>query len=383
MGHHLSRSRRISTARGPAELRGQVLDAGLCTACGMCLGLCPYIEEKDETVAFLSDCKAAQGRCWAVCPRTETDLDSLRDFFLPSLPDDYVLGRHRSVWMAQATQTSLRRRGQYGATVSALAVFGLETGRLDAALLSAWAKDPSRPLLPKPVLARSRREVLDAAGSKYTGCPSLSRLDQAVRDEAERLLVVGRPCQIVALRKRTLLADDSFPRNHVALAIGLFCMWSVPYKSLRSLVEPALDGKPPERVDIPKGQFVVAAAGKVHAFSHDAVRDMARPACRLCCDFTSELADLSVGSTEWKDEWNTLIVRSERGARFLEAAEAAGAVRLRPLPAERLRILREAAYNKKRRALGEIAASPEPSYLKISRTERDFFRPERLPEPGE
>mgnify|MGYP000347910183 CR=1 FL=1 len=349
----------------------------------MCLGLCPYIEEKDETVAFLSDCKAAQGRCWAVCPRTETDLDSLRDLFLPSLSDDYVLGRHRSVWMAQATQASLRRRGQYGATVSALAVFGLETGRLDAALLSAWAKDPSRPLLSKPVLARSRREVLDAAGSKYTGCPTLSRLDQAVRDEAERLLVVGRPCQIVALRKRTLLEDDSFPRNRVALAIGLFCMWSVPYKSLRSLVEPALDGKPPERVDIPKGQFVVAAGGRVHAFSHDAVRDLARPACRLCCDFTSELADLSVGSTEWKDEWNTLIIRSERGARFLEAAEAAGAVRLRPFPAERLRILREAAYNKKRRALREIAASPDNSYLKISRRERDFFRPDRLPEPAE
>lgn len=383
MGRHLSRSKRVPTARGPTELRTQVLDAGLCTVCGMCLGLCPYIEEKDETVAFLSDCKAAQGRCWAVCPRTETDLELLRDRFLPSFPDDYVLGRHRSVWIAQAAQTSLRRRGQYGGTVSALAVFGLQTGRLDAALLSAWAKDPSRPLLPEPVLVRSRRQVLEAAGSKYSGCPTLSRLDQAVREEAKRLLVVGRPCQIVALRKRMFLQDDSFPRNRVALAVGLFCMWSVPYKNLRSLVETVLDGKPPERVDVPRGRFVVTAGGKVHAFPHDAVRDMARAACRLCCDFTSELADLSVGSTEWKDDWNTLIVRSERGARFLEAAQRAGAVRLRPFPAERLRILREAAYNKKRRALREIAAGPDDSYLKVSRTERDFFRPERLPEPEE
>lgn len=350
----------------------------------MCLGLCPHIEEKEETVAFLSDCKAARGRCWTVCPRTETDLRSLRDRFLPSLPEDYVLGRHRSVWLAQAGQTSVRRRGQYGATVSALAIFGLETGRLDAALLAGWANDPSRPLLPRPVVARSRREVLEAAGSKYTGCPTLSRLDDAVRREAKRLLVVGRPCQMVALRKRTLIEDESFPRERIALAIGLFCMWAVPYKSLRSLVEPALDGRPPERIDIPQGRFIVTAGGKVRAFSHDAVRDMARPACRLCCDFTAEFADLSVGSTEWKEDWNTLIVRSEPGIRFVEAAEAAGAVRLRPFPAERLRMLREAAYNKKRRALGELAASPGKAYLKIARAERDFFRPQRLPEePGE
>lgn len=383
MGQRPSRERGILAARGPAELRSQVLNGGLCTTCGMCIGLCPYIEEKDETVAFLSDCKAAQGRCWAVCPRTETDLDALRDRFLPSLPDDYVLGRHRSVWLAQAGQASLRRRGQYGATVSALAVFGLETGRLDAALLASWANDPSRPLLPRPALARSRLEVLDAAGSKYTGCPTLRRLDEAVRQQAERLLVVGRPCQIVALRKRTLIEDDSFPRERVALAIGLFCMWSVPYKSLRTLLEPTLRGRHLERIDIPQGRFLVAAGGKVRAFSHDVVRDMARPACRTCCDFTAELADLSVGSTEWKDDWNTLIVRSERGARFAEAAEAAGAVRLRPFPSERLRILREAAYNKKRRALDELAASPGKAYLRISRAERDFFRPQSLPEPGE
>jgi len=72
----------------------------------MCLGLCPYLDEMGEHVAFLSDCTAPQGRCYAVCPRTETDLDSLRDSCLPSVPGDYVLGPHRTVWMARARKAS-------------------------------------------------------------------------------------------------------------------------------------------------------------------------------------------------------------------------------------------------------------------------------------
>ncbi len=92
--------------KGPKDLRKEVLDAGLCTGCGMCLGLCPYLEEMGENVAFISDCRGDQGRCYAVCPRTDTDLDALRRLTIPDRQTDFVLGPYESVWMARAKEPS-------------------------------------------------------------------------------------------------------------------------------------------------------------------------------------------------------------------------------------------------------------------------------------
>lgn len=347
----------------------------------MCLGLCPYLDEMGEHVAFLSDCTAPQGRCYAVCPRTETDLDSLRDSCLPSVPGDYVLGPHRTVWMARARKASVRKRGQYGATVTALALFGLETGRSDGALLTGWSSDPAEPFLARPKIARSAQEILEAAGSKYTACPTLRILDQALREEARKLLVVGRPCQILALRKRMTLEDPAFPKERIALAVGLFCMWSVPYRSFRGLLEPMLKGKRLKRIDIPKGRLlVVDGEAAVHELPHESIRSLARNACQTCYDFTAELADLSVGSTEWKEDWNTLIVRSEAGQAFVEAASGEGWIQVKPLPPDRLRILREAAFSRKKRVLEALGQLQEKApYLKLPLAEWEFFKQATLP----
>ena len=363
--------------KGPKELREEVLDAGLCTVCGMCLGLCPYLGEMEENVAFLSDCRGEQGRCYAVCPRTATDLDELRRRYIPDTPSDFVLGPHRSVWMARARSQEVRRKAQYGGTVTALALFGIETGRIDAALLTAWSPDPETPHLARPLVARTREEVLRAAGSKYTASPTLKVLDRLLREEAEKILVVARPCQVLALRKRMVIEDPDFPAALVRLVVGLFCMWSLPYRDFRKMLEPLSGAGRVERIDVPKGRFVVETDRGAVELDHDEIRAHSREACQSCYDFTSELADLSVGSTEWKDDWNTLIVRTEAGRIFLDEAVEKGWIEIEPFPDERLRLLQEASFNKKRRVLEGLKeqarkSSTEP-YLKISPEEKAFF----------
>ncbi len=110
---------------------------------------------------------------------------------------------------------------------------------------------------------------------------------------------------------------------------------------------------------------------------HDDARERARETCRVCYDFTGELADLSVGATEWKEDWNTLIVRSEAADEFVEAAADQGFIEREPFPKERIHLLREAAFNKKKRVLEALEQertqrNKEP-YLKISQAEKDFF----------
>jgi coenzyme F420-reducing hydrogenase beta subunit len=358
-------------------LREEVLDRGLCTACGMCLGLCPYLEEMGENVAFISDCRGDQGRCYAVCPRTDTDLDTLRELCVPHGTVDFVLGPHQSIWMARAKREEIRSRAQYGGTVTALTLFGIETGRIDTALLTDWSRDPEEPYLPKPLVARTREEVIAASGSKYTASPTLKVLDGILKGEAAKVIVVGRPCQVLALRKRMQIEDPTFPRECIALVIGLFCMWSLSYRDFQKIVEPLTDTKQPKRIDVPQGRFVVETDEGSVDLDHDSVRSHSRETCQSCYDFTSELADLSVGSTEWKDDWNTLIVRSEAGRSFLEAAVKDGWIELEPLPEERLRFLREASFNKKQRVLEKIEQEAEQRgarpYLRIGQEEREFF----------
>jgi coenzyme F420-reducing hydrogenase beta subunit len=363
--------------KGPKELREEVLDAGLCTACGMCVGLCPYLEEMGENVAFISDCRGEHGRCYAVCPRTDTDLEALRELYVPDRRRDFVLGPHHSIWMARARKEEVRRAAQYGGTVTALALFGIETGRIETALLTEWSGDPEEPYLPKPLVARTREEVLSASGSKYTASPTLKVLDGILKEEAAKVLVVARPCQVLALRKRMRIEDPTFPREHIALVIGLFCMWSLSYRDFRKMVEPLTGAKHPKRIDVPKGRFVVETDEASVELDHDSVRSHSRETCQSCYDFTSELADLSVGSTEWKDDWNTLIVRSEAGRTFLEGAAEKGWIELEPLPEERLHLLREASFNKKQKVLEQIEEEAGQRgtgpYLRIGQEEKEFF----------
>ena len=243
-------------------------------------------------------------------------------------------------------------------TVSALALAGLTRDLVVAALPTEWAGDPTRPWLTRPTVARTPEQVAAAAGSKYSSCPSLKLLDPALRDGAGRLLVVGRPCQVTALRKRARLADGAGIREGVTLVVGLFCMWAVSYRALAAL---ATEGghAAPRRVDVPQGRFVVETAEGSFELDHERVRALARPACARCEDFTAELADVAVGSTEWRDDWNTLIVRSETGEERVTAAEQAGWLELEPFPAEREARLRQAARGKKARVRRRLAEGGE------------------------
>jgi ferredoxin len=62
---------------GLKGLEEKVLQKDLCTACGACLSLCPYLRSWQGRVVKLHDCGFDEGRCFAYCPRTEVDLDQI------------------------------------------------------------------------------------------------------------------------------------------------------------------------------------------------------------------------------------------------------------------------------------------------------------------
>jgi coenzyme F420-reducing hydrogenase beta subunit len=236
-------------------------------------------------------------------------------------------------------------------------------------------------------VAKTRDDVLSASGSKYTASPTLKILDGILKEDAEKVFVVGRPCQVLALRKRMQIQDPTFPGERIALVVGLFCMWSLSHRDFEKMIEPLTGDEKLKRVDVPQGRFIVETDRDTLELDHDSVRSHSRQTCRTCFDFTSELADLSVGSTEWKDDWNTLIVRTAAGRAFLDAAVERGSIEVEPFPEDRLGLLKEASLNKKRRVLEELEQEAEKNgiapYLRISQEEKEFLLRAHGPETEE
>lgn len=343
--------------KGPHELVTEVLEQDLCTGCGMCVALCPNIIAVRERVTVIRDCSLSEGLCYTVCPRTETNVTSLENQLFHNKERDTILGHYSKIAMSQATNNTIRKVGQYGGTVTALAMLALELGIVDGVLLTQKVENGQ--YAARNVLAHSAEEVQACAGSKYTACPSLEHLSPVKQSGLERIAVVGRPCQVIALRKLQFTnLEESIAteiRKSVKLVIGLFCVWALEYRSFINYLQQNLNTLNFTRIDIPKDAAVIERGTKRIEVPYEELKACRLKTCDKCEDMTAELADISVGSTEWKDDWNTLIVRTEKGRELVETALASGVIKLQKMPVERVEILKKAVKGKKERARAEIS----------------------------
>lgn len=333
---------------GQDWLKKDIIDSGLCSSCGMCVGLCPYIKTAGDMVRVIHPCGLAEGTCYRVCPKASLDLREMDLAVFGREREDQALGVVRGIYFARAGENRAPK-AQYGGVASALAALALKEGIVNGVALAGGDV-----LSPRPVLARTVDEVNDCAGSRYTAVPTLAVLNRALREGMSGLGLVGRPCQIAAVRRAQAgnLAGDQFSDpKAVGMALGLFCFWSLSPDFYR-FASRRVKGEEVVRMDIPLEGPVVETNSGIHRWQLDEIRPFINKPCDLCFDSTSEWADISVGSTEYHPSWNTLIVRSDKGRDLVDLALRRGVIETAQYPGERLPLLRRAALNKKMRVLG-------------------------------
>jgi coenzyme F420 hydrogenase subunit beta len=358
--------------KGQKELQGLVLDTNLCTGCGACIGLCPYFRSyKGKTVA-LFPCTLKQGRCFAYCPKVEVDLDALSERFFGRPYEEGPLGYYKSVITSSAHRKIAGALFQAGGTVSALISFALKKGYLDGAVLTD--RDG---LLPVPRFITNPDEVFQCASSKYSAAPTLSALNQGMRDGFTQIGVVGTPCQVLstALMRSNPLQDKTFV-DPVGLVIGLFCTWALDFRAFEEFIAARVDIKSITKVDIPPPPAdlmeIYLVGGQKIEIPLEQIRQLVPEGCSYCPDMTAEFSDISVGVLEGHPDTNTLIIRTERGREIVEEAIKEGYLVVSDIPEENLEHLQWAASNKKRRAIikakqaGIINTGDKRSYLILS-----------------
>ena len=127
--------------RGQKELIAEVQDAGLCTGCGACVNLCPYYATSKDKTVVKDVCDRTAGRCYAFCPRTPTDLESIRKQLFD--PQDLTpeLGAVKGFYLTRASDPDIRSIAQHGGTVTTLMSLALAEGIIDTALLAEGVDD--------------------------------------------------------------------------------------------------------------------------------------------------------------------------------------------------------------------------------------------------
>jgi coenzyme F420 hydrogenase subunit beta len=279
---------------------------------------------------------------------------------------------HRVV-MARATDAAVKVRAQDAGTVTVLTRFAIEEGFIDSAVLTRFEGT----LWPMGRVASTREQVIECSRSSYLAAPTVETFNRALQDVHHQSMgFVGTPCQVMALANmRTAPPDISKGMEKLKLTIGLFCTWALSYPDLshfigRSIADPIVKYEIPPH---PANVFIVYTEQDRISFPIDVILPFVRPACRSCLDLTAEFADISVGSGRGEVlNWNTVVIRTEKGAELIDSAAKKGVIEMTPIPEENLNRLKKAASNKRKKAIGKI--------LQMSGSEKDLLYLKARPE---
>ena len=338
---------------GSQALIENVIEQNLCIGCGACIALCPYFKSYKGKTANLFDCSLSTGRCFAYCPKVEVDLDGISQGLFQQAYDGSPIGFYRDIKTAKAGPKVVSKQFQNGGTLSALMMFALEKGYIDAGVLTGQEN-----ILPVPEVVTSSTDVLNYAGSKYSAAPTLAALNRGIKMGYTRVGVVGTPCQVLAIAQmRSNPLEETEFEDPVGLVLGLFCTWALDYRLFEGYLKAQLDISKIKKIDIPPppaNVMVVQTETDALEFSLEEIRQMVHASCRYCPDMTSEFSDISVGVLENQPAYNTLIIRTARGEQIVNDAVADGYLEIGDIPAESQSHLEWAAANKKKNAIAKM-----------------------------
>lgn len=329
----------------------------MCVGCGACVSACDegklrLVDIVDQGlrpswVGVGGDCDGCSS-CVSVCPgvgvshvrRSPEDASAMAQL-------TRSWGTVLEIWEGHASDGELHFLGSSAGLASALSVYCVEREQMQGVL--HVGRDDAVGFRNKTQFSRTRREVLEATGSRYapaSPCDSFG----VIEGEKGPCVFIGKPCDIEGLRKAQEVRARL--RENVGVAISIFCAGTPSTQGTVDLLRKY--DVDPNNVDEVRyrgrgwpGSLSVRlkneADWKVLATYEDAwgFLQQYRPyRCYLCPDGTGEFADISCGDPWYREieegELGTslVIVRTETGRRIVRAAREAGYVNLKPVKPE-------------------------------------------------
>lgn len=340
------------------DLRNLVINRGLCTMCGTCIGICPQeclvleYENEEPLPALIGDCSSC-GLCVKACPGSDVPLPELEKFCFSrtreNSPDDF--GIFTFSGMGYAGDERVHKAGSGGGLVTALLIYGLKNRLIDCALVAGFSRE--KPWRTEARLATTPEELIEAAQSKYAAVATNSLLGEAVKRGYKNIGLVGCPCHIEAVRKMEYQGLVPNILRKVKILIGLFCGIQNYFEGTRHLLSELCHVDDLEHIVRLQyrgrdrdwsSYFVVELNNGVRKRIPrlEAVRGRVvlypRERCSMCIDWSSELADISVGDY-WgprkkpsEERYSSILLRTPRGEEWIRGAKETNAIVLQESP---------------------------------------------------
>jgi len=334
------------------QLYSEVVTSGLCTGCAGCVVACPHdvlgyddregpglerasykpfhLEEElgpDDCIHGEKGCTS----CTRACPRFrgwETEIDT-HLFGRPRHAEE-VDGVSKDIILARAADPEVNKIGQDGGLVSAILIWALEHGYIDAALVSYLEGDGTS-WKAIPGVASTREEVLAAAGSRYTYSANTMAYAEAIERGAEKLALVGMSCQSSVPPVMTVRKAGK-PARRFVLNIGLLCSKTFDDTIFEELFEAKYGLRKQDMVKMNiKGVFQIwMRDGAYHEVPLKECHAWTREGCKLCPDFAAEHADISTGGIGAFNDWTLTVIRTDIGREIMVKMLQDGTIEGRP-----------------------------------------------------
>ncbi|MBU2597925.1 MAG: Coenzyme F420 hydrogenase/dehydrogenase, beta subunit C-terminal domain [Actinobacteria bacterium] len=356
-----------------------IVKEGLCLRCGTCVGICPkdviilseYYYPYFPDYEICNDC----GLCLKVCPGIEVNFPEIaKQTFGEMDYDFYANGFFTKLYVGRTINENILIKATSGGVVTQILDFLLNENIIQGAIVTI--SDPEKPWKAKPILAKTSKEILESAQSKYSVSPVNSLLKE-IENSDEKVAYVGLPCHIHGLKKAISLKRNL--KDNIYLIIGLLCSTNITEVATKDMLWASkIKENDVKKIEFRKGEWpgkteVTLKNGsqkELHHLSHKEgayvflahLYPCAR--CLYCIDVSSEFADISVGDPWIKDEkgnykysggWSLVIERTDKGKEILSQIKSKDKLILNQIPkTEFIKSNKAVVYTKKKTNLIRI-----------------------------
>ncbi len=361
----------------------RVVRGDLCSGCGLCAGVSGGAITMDGSSGYNRPVQsgpisaAAERAIAEACPGVV-----VADW--PEAPNvNAYWGPWRRVATGHSTDEAVRFKASSGGALTALALHALRSGLVDR--VAHVLPDPRNPTGNIVTCSSDVADIIEGAGSRYAASSPLEGIERLLADGGA-VAFVGKPCDVSALRRLGRL--DPRVAQHVPLALAFFCAGVPNQAGVRRILKSM--SMVPEEVESfryrgqgwPGQAVAVDRHGRTGEMTYaeswgDYLAPQVQFRCKICPDAVGGSADIACADAwesdakgypilEERDGRSLIMARTAVGERFLDAAVAAGALTVTPLPVEAIDGMQPSqAYRKRafraRTAALAVTLRPAPS----------------------
>ncbi|MEM7346391.1 MAG: Coenzyme F420 hydrogenase/dehydrogenase, beta subunit C-terminal domain [Chloroflexota bacterium] len=330
----------------PIESLSQIVENGLCIGCGLCESIAGTDtakivmtpEGRQRPFEYIPLTSNTLTNIQAVCPGTH--IEGLPETLItPDTTIDPVWGPYLRIERGYAADPDVRFRGSTGGVLTALAIYLLESGKVD--FIAHVAASKERPMRTERHLSFNRADVLAAAGSRYGPAAPLVDFIQLL-ERQQPFAFIGKPCDITAVRN--LAQHDSRVNEYCRYLLTLVCGGASELGKSQAILDDF--GLTEDELSVfryrgygnPGKTRIETKDGRAFELNYNDMWDdegkwQLQFRCKICPDAIGEGADLAAsdvwpggGPTGEDSGFNGIIARTQIGLTLMESAIKEGAL---------------------------------------------------------